>query len=352
LPSGLVLDPVTGVISSNPLVTTTTANAFTVTFRVTDSAGLTASNPVTLRLRPRTDRASIDAAGNSVTGSSNIAPSINQTGGRFITFSSNANLVAGVTGNQVYVHDRQTGQPSLVSRDNNSSSITQGNGSSSTPSISGDGRFVAFVSQATNLLAPAAPVVAGQAYVRDTQTNQTSLVSQDNSGGSVPGNAASSTPSISGDGRFVAFVSQATNLLAPAAPVVAGQAYVRDTQTNQTSLVSQDNSGGSVPGNAASSTPFISGDGRFVAFVSQATNLLAPAAPVVAGQAYVRDTQTNQTSLVSQDNSGGSVPGNAASSTPFISGDGRFVAFVSSATNLVTVPPASAVLDVYIRAIP
>ncbi|NOT21784.1 MAG: hypothetical protein HOP22_03535 [Nitrospiraceae bacterium] len=89
-----------------------------------------------------------------------------------------------------------------------------------------------------------------------------------------------------------------------------------------------------------------------MALVSQATNLLAPAASVVAGQAYVRDTQTNQTSLVSQDNSGGSVPGNAASSTPSISGDGRFVAFVSSATNLVTVPPASAVLDVYIRAIP
>src|SRR5688572_20988875 len=194
-PLGLSLDPATGIISGNPTITT--ATAFTVPFQVTDSAGGTATSSVSLRLRPRTDRASIDTAGNSVAGSSNTAPSINRTGGRFIAFSSTASLVPGVTGNQVYIHDRNTGQPSLVSRDNGSLSINQGNGPSSAPSISAGGRVVAFVSQATNLLAPAVPtVVAGQAYVRDLQTGQTSLVSQDNSGGPVPGNAPSSTPSI------------------------------------------------------------------------------------------------------------------------------------------------------------
>ena len=228
LPSGLVLDPATGVISSNPLVTTTTANAFTVTFQVADSAGLTVTSPVTLRLRPRTDRVSVNTAGDSVTGSSNIAPSISRTGGRFITFSSTANLVPGVTGNQVYVHDRRTGQPSLVSRDNGSSSITQGNAPSTAPSISADGRFVTFVSQATNLLAPTVPaIVAGQAYVRDLQTGLTSVISRDNSAGLVVGNASSSTPSISGDGGFVAFISSASNLVTTPPAAANFDVYVR-----------------------------------------------------------------------------------------------------------------------------
>ena len=192
-------------------------------------------------------------------------------------------------------------------------------------------------------------MVAGQVYVRDTQTNQTSLVSRDNTGVVVPGNAPSSTPTISADGRFVAFVSSSTNLVSG---VTAGtHVYIRDTQTNQTSLVSRDNSGGLVPGNAPSSTPAISEDGRFVAFVSQATNLLGPAVPaVVAGQVYVRDTQTNQTSLVSRDNTGVVVPGNAPSSTPTISADGQFVAFSSQSTNIAT--GASASLDIYVRALP
>ena len=349
-PLGLALNPATGVISGTP--TTTTATAFAVTFQVTDSAGGTASGSVTLRLRPRTDRASVDTAGNSVAGSSNTAPSISRTSGRFIAFSSTANLVTGVTGNQVYVHDRRTGQPSLVSRDNESSSINQGNGSSSVPSISADGRFVAFVSQATNLLAPAVPaVVAGQIYVRDFQTGQTSLVSRDSSGGLVPGNAPSSTPSISGDGRFVVFVSSSTNLVAG---VTSGtHVYIRDTQANQTSLVSQDNSGGLVAGNAPSSAPTISSDGRYVAFASQATNLLAPGtASVPAPQIYLRDTVGNITTLVSQDNAGNPATAGSNNLSPVVATNGAFVAFVSSAPNLVTLPSAAAALDVYVRALP
>ena len=133
---GLGLNASTGVISGTP--TTTTATAYVATFLVTDSAGGTASGPVTLRLRPLTDRASVDSVGNSIAGSSNTDPAINRTDGRLIAFSSTAsNLVAGVKGNQVYVHDRQTGQPSLVSK---SSADVQGiGGTSNAPSISGNG---------------------------------------------------------------------------------------------------------------------------------------------------------------------------------------------------------------------
>jgi Tol biopolymer transport system component len=236
-----------------------------------------------------------------------------------------------------------------VSQDNSGGQVA-GNAPSSTPSISADGQVVAFVSSSTNLVAG---VVAGtHVYVRNTQTNQTSLVSQGNSGGLIPGDGLSSTPSISGDGQVVAFVSSSTNLVVG---VVAGtHVYVRNILTNQTSLVSRDNSVALVPGDAPSSTPSISRNGQFVAFTSQAMNLLLPTTvqTVTAGQAYIRDTQTNQTSLVSQDNNGGLVAGNGLSSTPSISADGQFVAFVSSATNLVTSPAPAAAFDVYVRAIP
>ena len=331
---GLTLDIVTGVISGNP--TASTATAFAVTFQVTDSVGGTASGPVTLRLRPRTDRASVDAAGDSITGSSNTEPSINRTNGRFIAFSSTApNLVAGVTGNQVYVHDRQTGQPSVVSKDSFGSAGI--GGVSNAASISADGRFVAFVSTAANLV----PGVSGQQiYLHDTQTSvafpngQTTLVSKDGSG--IPAGAGSNTsPRISADGRFIAFVSTAANLV----PGVSGQQiYLHDTQpapNGQITLVSKDGTGAAASSGSTNISPTISADGRFVAFVSTATNLV----PGVTGQQiYLHDTQpvpNGQTTLVSKDGSGNPASSGSTNTSPTISANGRFVAFASNATNLV-----------------
>src|SRR5262245_14604998 len=328
LPTNLTIDQVTGVVSGTP----TTAGNFTATFTVTDVTGQIATGSVLFAIHPRTDRVSVNTLGNSVAGS-NTEPSINQSNGRFIAFVSTGNLLPGVTGMQVYVHDRQTGQPSLISQDN-SVVGNPGNGNSDTPSISSDGRFVAFVSQSTNLLAPTVPsVVANQVYVRDNQTGVTSLISRDSSAGLVVADAPCSAPSISGDGRYVAFVSSATNL----AGVSGTQVYLRDTQTGQTSLVSRSNSGSVVEGNAASSAPSISADGSSVTFVSQATNLLTPTGPsVTAGQVYVRDLNTGVTSVVSRDSTGILVVGDAVSSAPSISGNGRYVAFVSTSSNLVT----------------
>lgn len=329
-PTDFVLDPATGVVSGTPTV----AGNFTATFIVTDSTGKTATGSVLFAIHPRTDRVSVNTLGNSVAGSNNTEPSINQSNGRFIAFVSTGTLLPGVTGTQVYLHDRQTGQPSLVSKDN-SAIGSPGNGNSDAPSISSDGRFVAFVSQSTTLLAPTVPsVVANQVYVRDTQTGVTSLVSRNSSVGLVAGDAASNEPSISGDGRYVTFVSSATNLVAG---VSGTQVYLRDTQTGQTSLVSRNNNASVVEGDADSTEPSISADGSIVTFVSQATNLLAPTVPsVAAGQVYVRNLNTGVTSVVSRDSTGVLVVGNAASSAPSISGDGRYVTFVSTASNLVT----------------
>ena len=341
-PLGLSLDPATGVISGTP--TTATATAFSVIIQVTDSTGATTSGSVQLRIRPRTDRASIDTAGNSVAGSLNTAPSISRASGRFIAFSSTGNLVTGVTGNQVYLHDRQTGQPILVSK--SSLGIAGAGGVSSGASISADGRFIVFVSNATNLVGN----FGQQIYLHDTQAlpnGQTTLVSMDGLGNPASAGSSNTAPTISADGRFVAFVSTATNLVSG---VSGQQIYLQDTHAlpnGQTTLVSMDGSGNPASAGSSNTAPTISADGRFVAFVSDATNLVGT---VNGQQVYRHDTQSGvngQNVVVSLDSA--DQPGLGGTSTaPSITDDGGFVAFSSSAP---LIPPA-ATADVYVRAAP
>jgi Tol biopolymer transport system component len=346
LPVGLIFDGATGDVTGAP----TAAGNFTVIFAGTDSTGKTETCAVLFEVHPRTDRVSIDTNGNSVAGATNREPSISSTDGRFIAFTSSGSaLIAGVVGQQIYMHDRQTGQPSLVSIDNFGSAGI--GGVSSAASVSADGRFVAFVSTATNLV----PGVSGQQiYLHDTQPSpngQTTLVSKDGSG--IPANVGSSniSPRISADGRFVAFVSTATNLV----PGVSGQQiYLHDTQpvpNGQTTLVSKDGSGSPATAGLSilsNTSPTISADGRFVAFASNATNLVGN----FGLQIYLHDTQpvpNGQTTLVSNDGLGNpatAVPLNTSNTLPTISTDGRFVAFVSTATNLV---PGVSGLQIYLH---
>jgi Tol biopolymer transport system component len=153
-----------------------------------------------------------------------------------------------------------------------------GDGASSQPTISADGSFVAFTSASSNLTGDPNPGQF-QIFLRDTQSNTTTLVSQA-TGGAV-GDGVSSQPTISADGSFVAFTSLATNLAAT--PGGSGtQIFLRDTQANTTSLVSQTAVGGNA-GNGASSQPTMSANGGFVAFSSVSTNLGAN-----GNQIYVR----------------------------------------------------------------
>ena len=225
LPPGLSLDAGTGVVSSTPVPTT--AGNFTVVFVVTDSTGKTATGSVLFAIHTKTDRVSVDGTGAAGNGTS-ATPSINGDGSLVAFVSQSTNFVATVSGTQIYVHNWQTNQIELVSRDNNASVVTEGIGVSSTPSISADGRYVAFVSVATNLLAPGIPAVAGQQiYIRDRQLGQSSLVSQDNTNTNIEGTGGvSDTPSTNSNGGFVAFFSRATNLVIvpPAAP---SDIYVR-----------------------------------------------------------------------------------------------------------------------------
>ncbi len=247
--------------------------------------------------------------------------------GRYVAFRSAAtNLVPGDTNNtdDIFVHDRQTGQTTRVSRD---SAGQQSNGPAITPSISGDGRFVAFQSTATNLVTGDTNGV-GDIFVRDRQTGTTTRVSL--GVGNVQANGNSLEPAISTDGEFIAFASSATNLVTGDTNQVDDVFVVRrgTGAIERVSLSSTKSSG-----NAASARPAISGDGRHVAFHSDADNLVSGDTNGTT-DVFMRDRLTNQTQLVSQ--ADGAILSNGPSSDPSISADGRYVAFNSFADNLVS----------------
>jgi pseudomonalisin len=191
---------------------------------------------------------------------------------------------------------------------------------------SADGRYVAFVSLASNTLAGDANA-NGDVFLRDLQTGTTSLVSLANDG--TRGTEPSRWPAISADGRYVAFSSGSD--LVTGGRLNGGDIYVRDLQLATTVRASVSSAG--VPADAGCLYPSISGDGRYVAFSSAATNLVPGGGGGVL-QIYVRDLQLGTTTLVSQTAPG--TIGDANSTSPAISGDGQSVAFISAASNLVT----------------
>lgn len=246
--------------------------------------------------------------------------------GRFVAFESNArNLVLGGTngGLDVFVHDRHTGQTTHVSV---SSSGSQGNADSYLAAISANGRFVAFESFASNLV-PGDTNGNRDIFIHDRQTGQTSRVSVSSSGSQ--GNADSYQPTVSSEGRFVAFESDASNLV-PGDTNGDRDIFVHDRQTGQTARVSVSSSGSQA--NNWSYSPAISAEGRFVAFDSFASDLV-PGDTNGDLDVFVHDRQTAQTSRVSVSSSGSQ--GNASSFNVAISAAGRFVAFRSWAGNLV-----------------
>lgn len=271
-----------------------------------------------------TTRVSVDSGG-SQGNSLSYDPSMSADG-RYVAFSSYANnLVPGDTNGSedVFVHDRQGGATIRVSIDPYGA---QGNSLSTSPSISSDGRYVAFHSFATNLT-PGDSNGDYNVFVHDLQSGVTTRVSVDSGGGE--GNGFSGGPSISSDGRYVTFYSFATNLV-PGDTNGTVDVLVHDIMSGATARVSVDSSG--VQCNGASYDPSISGDGRYVAFVSGASNLVSGDTNGTE-DIFVRDVQSSATMRVSVNSTG--AQGNAHSSAPSISSDGRYLSFYSDASNLV-----------------
>ena len=251
--------------------------------------------------------------------------------GRYLNFESQAsNLVAGDTNakQDIFVRDLQTNSTQRVSV---ATDGTQANDDSYMSTISADGRFVAFASSATNLV----PGVGGgvvQIYIKDITTGGISLVSVAADGS--PANGWCGGPAtVSGDGRYVAFLSQATNLVGGLIGST-NRVFVWDRTTEKTSLASVASDGS--PADAGASMPAITGDGRYVAFLTAASNLV-PCSTANGQQLFVHDMQLGTTELVS-----GAPNGVAADASAYPNGsiamtpDGRFAAFASDASNLVS----------------
>ena len=320
------------------------------------------------------------AAGNGWSGSPHIS-----SDGRYVAFRSNStNLLPNPNGSQIYIRDRITGITSKASAALDGSWANSG---VDVCGISGDGRYVAFSSSATNLVSGANSWT--QIYLKDLQTGLVERVSVGTDG--TQGNGAASDCAISLDGLHVAFISSASNLV-PRQTLVDPEVFVRDRQYGTTEIVSlawnetyakSVTDGGlaiSSAGNrvvfqayenisgenylpsatymlflrdrsnrvtarvdrttttGSSSSPSISSDGTYIAFDSDTASGFR--------EVYVMDTATGNVTKMSVASDGSQA--NGSSYNPSISGDGRYVVFGSKARNLVAHDPGVAD-DLYVR---
>jgi Tol biopolymer transport system component len=265
--------------------------------------------------------------------------------GRFVAFACHAsNLVPGDTNglSDAFVHDRLTGETWRV---NVSTSGDQADGETFHLNINDDGRFVVFESRADNLV-PGDTNTDPDAFVRDWQTGITERVSVSSSG--EQGNCCSGHVggfAISADANYVAFGSTSTNLV-PGDTNNAVDVFLRDRLASTTERVSV--SGPGEQADAGGGSPDLSSDGRYMAFLSSATNLV-PGDTNGVCDVFVRDLLASLTERVSVSSTGeqanGETPG-----FPYarISADGRCVVFQSDATNLVP-GDTNGLSDIFVR---
>jgi RHS repeat-associated protein len=294
---------------------------------------------------PTTTRISVSSAGAQGDGNStlSLAGGVSTAGGvsadgRFAVFESSAtNLVPNDLNGRtdIFLRDLQLGTTGLLSV--NVLGLP-GNGDSTWPSLSDDGRFIAFASEASDLVAADANFTT-DVFVRDRVAGTTTLASVSLSG--TTANGRSRNPMISSDGRFVVFDSRATDLVTGGGAFVTN-IFVRDLVAGTTRRVSAAPDGSEANGNNV--LPYISPDGRFVTFASSATNLGIDLGGVSQGQVYLRDLQTGMLELISVTTSGkGATGGNQAGP---ISADGRFVVFISGGGDVL---PGTCCGTLYIR---
>lgn len=278
--------------------------------------------------------------------------------GLFVAFVSSAqNLTSDTTsGKNIFIWNSATNAISLVSHANIGSA--SGNGDSDSVAISGNGEFVVFASAASNLIGNDTNNKK-DVFVWNRSTNAIALVSQSSSG--AIGDGDSLAPSISNDGKIIAFTSAASNL--EGTDNNNGlDIFVRNLNANTTTLVSANTSGtysaggGDILNRLGAFNPIVSGNGEFVAFSSTLVDL-ANSDSNNAEDVFVRNLKDNTTQLVSINSSGTSGTGTSngasgssgtGSSNPIISSDGRFVGFSSYSTDLVS-GDANAVQDVFVR---
>lgn len=315
--------PITAVIVDGP-ANGTVSNSPDGTIKYSPSTGIT-------------ERVSLGISGAESDGRSQQATM--SADGFWIAFSSNAtNLVVGDTNNQrdIFVRNRETGATELISVKNDG---TQGNGPSDHPRISLDGRFIVFESGATNLVDGDTNGVR-DVFIRDRQDGTTERVSVNDLG--VQGDGVSIRANVSADGRFVAFGSDSTNLV-PGDTNNRTDVFIHDRETGLTERVSVDSNG--VQANGSSFGIQMSADGQVVVFLSLASDLVVGD---TNGQrdVFAHHRESGVTERVSLHSDGSQSLGESGRNR--ISADGRFAAFESSASDLVT-GDTNGVMDAFVR---
>lgn len=285
----------------------------------------------------RTERVSV-GPGNAQGDQPSDDPTLSANG-RYVAFESEAgNLVPDDTNGQrdVFVRDRETRRTARVSVGPGGG---QGDSASYNPALSVDGRYVAFASRAGNLV-PGDTNGKDDVFVHDRRTGRTVRASV--GPGGAQGDDHSYTPVPSADGRFVAFASYASNL-APGDTNDTADVFVHDRRTRRTIRASVGPGGGQ--GDGFSFDPALSADGRFVAFSSDAGNLV-PGDTNGTADVFVHDRRTGGTVRASVGS--GNAQGDGGSYEPSLSADGRLVAFSSNASNLVA-GDTNGAQDVFVR---
>jgi Tol biopolymer transport system component len=257
--------------------------------------------------------------------------------GLVLAYVSSVDYSDGGGHKEIFVRDMRTGTTRLASRANGAAGAPAApppaeefHPSAGRPSLSADGRYLAFVSSSPNLF-PAAyrRRVPPQIYVRDLVAGTTTLVSRASGRRGQIANAPSAEPEISADGRHLVFTSSATNLgpIGPQGQVFDGNVFVRDLADAKTAAVSRTH------GATTSYAPAISADGRYVAFFRKGLH--------VRTEVFERDLLSRHTVLISRASGPDGAAADSFSSRSFlgISPDGRLVAFFSNATNLGGPPP-------------
>jgi Tol biopolymer transport system component len=257
-------------------------------------------------------------------------PALGGAGGRFVAFSTDAALLPGEEFNgsfHVYLRDLAAGTTVLVS--SNPEGV-RGNSHSFTPNVSANGRYVLFLSEATDLVAgEEEPTEFDQAYLADLRTGEIRRISDATGGG--PGNGDSNTAgaSLSPNGRWAAFSSGATDLVEDEAPLDGENLFLHDRVRGTVRRVTEGADGHGIPGTA--NTPSVTPNGRWVSFNATGTGLV----PDGAGgfhQAYLADLRRGTVERLSSAEGGG--PGGHHSAGAVVTPNGRIAAFYSHATNL------------------
>lgn len=303
------------------------------------------------RLEQTTILISVGPDGQPLPGSSHV-PAISPDG-RYISFNAHDSLILiGIirSHNDIFIYDRNTGQSECISVGYDGLPVNRwGGGTKYRSAVSSNGDYVAFISQARNLV-PTDYSGSWEIFVRDRQLSQTSIVTINTDGTPAEHpltNYDRVFPAISSDGRYIAFESNASNLVS--SDINEGwDVFIHDRLENTTTRVSVASDGTEanyrLP-DYGSGSPSLSSDGRYIAYHSNADNLVTGDTNDMVDN-FLHDQITGSTRLVSRNSQG--IQGNSSSVEPRLSADGRYIAFLSVATNLVS-NDTNGAMDVFVR---